>query len=70
MVENIIEDGLNDFFFQHLCKFNESWKYPVHFVGGVAYGFKDVLQDLCKSYQFDFGRVLKNPMEGLVDYHK
>ena len=70
MVENIIEDGLNDFFFQHLCKFNESWKYPVHFVGGVAYGFKDVLQELCKSYQFDFGRVLKNPMEGLVDYHK
>ena len=69
MIENIIEDGLNDFFFQHLCKFNESWKYPIHFVGGVAYGFKDVLQDLCKSYEFEFGRVLKNPMEGLIEYH-
>src|SRR5947208_116959 len=70
MIENIIEDGLNDFFFQHLCKFNESWKYPIHFVGGVAYGFKDVLQDLCKCYEFDFGRVLKNPMEGLIEYHR
>jgi len=70
MVENIIEDGLNDFFFQHLCKFNESWKYPIHFVGGVAYRFKDVLQDLCKCYEFDFGRVLKNPMEGLIEYHR
>src|SRR6476620_9677826 len=69
MVENIIEDGLNDFFFQHLCKFNESWKYPIHFVGGVAYGFKDVLEDLCKSYEFDFGKILKNPMEGLVEFH-
>ncbi|HYJ37517.1 MAG TPA: N-acetylglucosamine kinase [Chitinophagaceae bacterium] len=69
MIENIIEDGLNDFFFQHLCKFNESWKYPIHFVGGVAFGFKDVLQDLCKSYEFDLGKILKNPMEGLVDYH-
>ena len=69
MIENIIEDGLNDFFFQHLCKFSESWKYPIHFVGGVAFGFKDVLQDLCKSYEFELGRVLKNPMEGLVDYH-
>src|SRR6266496_6228243 len=31
MIENIIEDGLNDFFFQHLCKYNEVWKYPVSF---------------------------------------
>ena len=40
MIENIIEDGLNDFFFQHLCKFREVWKYPVHFVGSVAFGSK------------------------------
>jgi glucosamine kinase len=60
---------LNDFFFQHLCKFNESWNYPIHFVGGVAYGFHDVLRELCKSYEFELGNVLKNPMEGLVKYH-
>lgn len=69
MIENIIEDGLNDFFFQHLCKFNESWKYPIHFVGSVGFGFKDVLVDLCKSYEFELGNVLKNPMEGLIKYH-
>jgi glucosamine kinase len=69
MIENIIEDGLNDFFFQHLCKYNEVWKFPVHFVGSVASGFKDVLVQLCSSYQFEMGNVLKNPMEGLVKYH-
>ena len=42
MIENIIEDGLNDFFFTHLYKFKESWKLPINFVGSVAYGFKDV----------------------------
>jgi glucosamine kinase len=70
MVENIIEDGLNDFFFTHLLRFNEIWKMPVHFVGGVAFGFKDVLADLCSSYGFELGKVLKNPMEGLILYHK
>ena len=70
MIENIIEDGLNDFFFQHLCKYNEVWKYPVHFIGSVASGFKDVLEQLCHSYEFDLGTVLKNPMEGLVKFHK
>jgi glucosamine kinase len=69
MIENIIEDGLNDFFFQHLCKYNEVWKYPVSFVGSVAFGFKDVIEQLCSSYEFELGTVLKNPMEGLVKYH-
>jgi glucosamine kinase len=69
MIENIIEDGLNDFFFNHLCKYRETWTLPVSFAGSVAFGFKDVLQQLCNSYAFELGRVMKNPMEGLVTYH-
>ncbi|HLK28224.1 MAG TPA: hypothetical protein VKT28_06560 [Puia sp.] len=69
MVENIIEDGLNDFFFMHLCKYNEIWKYPVHFVGGVAYGFRDVIKELCSTYEFQLGSILQKPMEGLVKFH-
>ena len=69
MIENIIEDGLNDFYFMHLCKYNEIWKYPVHFVGGVAYGFRDVLKELCEAYEFQLGKVLKKPMDGLISYH-
>ena len=70
MIENILEDGLNDFFFQHLCKYREIWSMPVSFVGSVAHGFKDILLDLCRSYEFEMGTILKNPMQGLVAYHK
>ena len=70
MIENIIEDGLNDFFFNHLCKYKEIWKYPVNFTGGVAFGFQDVLQQLCNSYGFQLGKVMKNPMEGLIRFHR
>ncbi|MEI6945708.1 N-acetylglucosamine kinase [Paraflavisolibacter sp. H34] len=69
MVENILEDGLNDFFFQHLCKYPEVWTHPVNFVGSIAYGFSDVLEQLCHSYEFELGKILKNPMQGLVNYH-
>lgn len=69
MVENIVEDGLNDFFFYHLNKYNESWKYPVHFVGSVAFGFRDVIAELCRSYEFELGKIVQNPMGGLVTYH-
>lgn len=70
MIENIIEDGLNDFFFTHLCKYRETWTYPVSFVGSVADGFRDVLQQLCDSYEFELGVVLKAPMNGLINYHR
>lgn len=70
MVQNIIEDGLNDFFFSHLCKYRESWKLPIHFVGSVAYGFRDVLKELCQSYEFELGNILQKPMDGLIAYHQ
>jgi glucosamine kinase len=70
MIENIIEDGLNDFFFTHLCKYAEVWKYPVGFVGSVAWGFRDVIAELCRSYEFEQGPVLRAPMEGLVRFHQ
>ena len=70
MIENIISDGLNDFFFNHLRRFKEAKNFPVHFAGGVAFGFQDVLQDLCGTYQLKLGKVLKNPMPGLIEYHR
>ncbi len=70
MIENIIEDGFNDFFFNHIYKYRESWSMPINFVGSVAYGFRDVLSELCHSYELQLGKVLKAPMDGLIQFHK
>ncbi len=70
MIENIIEDGFNDFFFNHIYKYRESWTMPINFVGSVAYGFRDVLADMCNTYELQLGKVLKDPMEGLIQFHK
>jgi len=70
MVENIIEDGFNDFFFNHIYKYRESWTLPINFTGSVAYGFRDVLKDLCSSYELELGKVIKKPMDGLVKFHR
>ena len=69
MIENIIEDGLNDFFFTHIYKYKESWTHPINFIGSIAFGFKDVLQELCNGYELELGKVQKAPMKGLIDYH-
>lgn len=69
MIENIIEDGFNDFFFNHIYKFRESWTLPINFIGSVAYGFKDVLEDMCSSYELQLGKVMQKPMDGLIKFH-
>ncbi len=69
MIENIIEDGLNDFFYTHIIRYRKSPKLPIHFTGGIAFGFKDVVQQLCIGYDLQIGNILKSPMEGLIKYH-
>lgn len=70
MVENILEDGLSDFFMTHLYKYRETWSLPIHFTGSVAWHFKDKLQEICNSFELQLGKVLKAPMDGLILYHK
>ena len=70
MIENIIEDGLNDFFYTHLNKLNESWLHPIHFVGSVAFAFKDVIKQLALVYEMELGNIIKSPMQGLIEYHQ
>lgn len=70
MVENIIEDGLNDFFHAHLMKYRQSWKTPIYFTGSVAYEFKDVLVSLCGQYELEPGIIEKSPIERLVKFHR
>lgn len=69
MIENIIEDGINDFFYTHIISLRESKDLPVHFTGGIAYGFKETVLQLCKNYNLKQGTILRSPIEGLIKYH-
>lgn len=69
IIENILEDGINDFFQFHISQFQESFSNPIHFVGGAAFAFKDVVKNLAEMYNLKLGSVIKNPMSGLINYH-
>lgn len=69
MVENIIEDAFIEFHQKHVLKYRESWKYPIHFVGSVAYEFRDIIKEMHASYGLTTGKILKAPKSGLVAFH-
>jgi glucosamine kinase len=70
MIENIIEDAFLDFYQRHILKYRESWKHPIHFIGTVAYEFRDVIHSLHEQYSLETGKIYKSPKDGLVAYHK
>ncbi|HRP88770.1 MAG TPA: N-acetylglucosamine kinase [Edaphocola sp.] len=70
MVENILEDAFLEFFTTHILKYRGSWKYPLQFVGSIAYTFQDVILNIANQYGLTVGNFIQKPIDGLVEYHK
>lgn len=70
MIENIIEDAFIDFHQRHVLKYRQSWTYPIHFTGSIAYEFRDILIELHSQFGLETGKILKSPLEGLIHYHQ
>lgn len=69
MIENIAEDVLNELFVNHLLRYPKIHQLPVHFTGTVAHELKDLLKNLCEQYEIKMGRVLRKPIDGLIEFH-
>ena len=69
IIENIIEDGLREFMGTHLLSYPQAREVPIHFVGSIAFHFKDKIDELCKVYGFHLGKVFQNPFDGLTHFH-
>lgn len=70
MVENIIEDAFIDFHQRHILKYRESWNYPIHFCGSIAFEFRDVIRELHSQYGLETGNIIKAPMDNLCAFHE
>lgn len=42
---------------------------PVSFTGSIAYYFSDILQDLATRHGLTIGKIEKDPLRGLVEFH-
>lgn len=68
---------LHDMCVDEFCRFIRrnpaSYKYPekiLNFCGSIAYNFEDLLREACEKEGYEINLILKNPMEGLIKYHK
>ncbi|MFV0472359.1 MAG: ATPase [Paludibacteraceae bacterium] len=68
-VYRLVLDSFKSFLKRNVMQYDEHKNVPVHFVGSIAYYFKDVLQESANEMEIQLGNVIQNPMEGLIHYH-
>lgn len=75
--EHIDDCSIHDFvvreFRRFLCRNVAAYgrpDLPVSFVGGVASQFSDLLRESVEAEGCRFGKVLRNPVQAMADYHR
>lgn len=68
-VNRILKKGLGDFFTVHLSEYPQRHHVPVHFTGSISSTYGDMIRQLCEEHDFQCGNIMKEPMDGLVNYY-
>ena len=68
-VANMVADGMKTFLKRHVCSFRNHQEVSVNFVGSIAYHFQDVLFAEAEKLNISVGKVIKQPIDGLVEFH-
>ncbi|EJX03343.1 protein containing ATPase, BadF/BadG/BcrA/BcrD type domain protein [gut metagenome] len=69
-IHKLVFENFRAFFTRNVALYKESTKYPVNFVGSIAYHYREVLKEAAESLGYTTGKIEKAPMPGLIGYHK
>ena len=69
VIRKWLVEGFHAFLSVHVECFDNFKNVPVHFIGSVAYHFKDELIEACNQRGIKVGNMIKKPIDGLANYH-
>lgn len=68
-VRKLVLDSFKAFLKRNVMQYDYEHA-PVHFIGSVAFHYKEVLAQAAEEMGVRLGTILKSPMEGLIRYHE
>ena len=69
VTREIIRNGFLDFMKNHICCYKNFKKVKANFVGSVSFCFEDILGEAAAEMKISIGKVIKQPINDLGDYH-
>jgi len=66
----VLQKGIKEFFVNRILPYTESTQVPVHFVGSIAFFSQDIINDVARYYMVEIGKIIRRPIDGLIEYHR
>lgn len=68
--QGLIKKGLDLFVKNQVLQFENATAIPIHFIGSIAHYLKDELTQVLTENGLSIGKVLRKPIDGLVEHHR
>ncbi|WP_257669489.1 N-acetylglucosamine kinase [Parapedobacter tibetensis] len=65
----IVQNAFDDFFRNLVSHYPDYQNYSFNCIGSVGYNFRNVLEDTANQYGMKVGRIVRSPIDDLVQYH-
>ncbi len=65
----LVREEFTAFFRRNLFQYPRAKQLKVHFTGSIAWHFSAILEEVASSEGMTIGKIVQEPIEGLVDYH-
>ena len=66
---NLVKTSFRDFFKNLVSQYESYASSSFNCVGTIGYTFKDILSEVALEYGMPLGKIIKAPIDGLVEYH-
>ncbi|MFD2597466.1 N-acetylglucosamine kinase [Sphingobacterium corticis] len=66
---SIVDDAFEAFFANLVSQYPDYQSYSFNCIGSVGYNFRNVLSEKAAQYGMKVGKILRSPIDDLVDFH-
>jgi len=66
----LISEGMLKFIEYRILCFKEAQHVPIHFIGSIAHFSEDIIRDCMKPYHLELGKIIRRPIDGLIEYYQ
>lgn len=68
-VRTLVHNSFKAFLKRNVMQYDNYKDNKVHFIGSVAFYYKEILAETAEEMGIQLGTIIKSPMEGLIKYH-
>lgn len=67
--QNLLHNGMNQFMDLYVTTFSKYQTVKTHFTGAISFIFQDILRPVAGEKGIEVGKIIKEPIDDLVQYH-